>query len=187
MKVSSPIKESLLLGGAEAGVQVAEFDEETGARVSDWRSHSIPAESWPVFARPDGYPSNLGHFQQSSRLNRLSAVTHIGKGGAFVAAGTYVCEFQGGPDAPQPGENATHPSPLVFENDATEISFDPVAKQYRVQVTPDRGVVIRIMSTNPADPIHGITFVPEAFVDSYVEQPFHPELLDQLTGVPLIR
>ena len=186
MKVSSPIRESRGLGVPEAGVQVAAFDT-VGDLSGSWVSHSIPAAFYPTFTRADGYPDRLGSFAQWSREYRLSAVIHIGKGGPHVPEGVYTCTYLGDPAESRVGENDSTVSPLLFEQDAVELDYDPAARRYTVRVTPHQGVVIRIMSTDPSNPIHGLAFVHEDHEATVTERPFHPDFLGLLADVPVLR
>ena len=186
MKVSSPMRESTGFNAPEAGVQAAAFDD-SGARTGSWVNYNIPAEYYPTFTRADGYPDRLGSFEQWGSEVRLTAVTHIGKGGAHVPVGLYTCTYLGDPAASRVGESAVAVSPLLFEQDAVELDFDPVARRYTVRVTPVQGVAIRIMSTDPLNPIRGIRFVHEDHEATADDSPFHPDLLELLAGVPVLR
>jgi hypothetical protein len=196
MKVSTSFKETRGHSVPEAGVQVAAFDEVTGRKTTDWVHYNIPAEVYPTFTRNDGYPDHLASIDGYWGQKRISAVAHIGKGGAYVKAGVYICMYMGQPGAARPGEglNATTGapapvSPLRFEKDAAEVSFDATRQRYEVRVEhPEAGILIRIISTDPSEPIHGITFVPAEFEASdLVAEPFHPEFLARLAGTHVLR
>jgi hypothetical protein len=152
---------------------VANFDTVTNKQTSTWVDYGIPIEH-AVQYRADGYPINLDRWIRSGTTeSRVSAIANIGKGGANVRSGLYVCRFDG------QGEVLVEKDGVIIQNNGSSML---------VNVTSSNGIRIRIMRTNSSDPVCNITFFPvELASKSFPEYPFHPDFIASLQGASLLR
>ncbi|GLC60709.1 hypothetical protein PLESTB_001660900 [Pleodorina starrii] len=121
--------------------------------------------------RPDGYPAGLN----ATAGAQWSAVTTIGKDGAYYTAGRYVVLYDG---------NGT----VELSGDAAWPPVAAAAGRVVIDVTPSTtGLSVRITSSSLTDPVVNIRIVPLANEINYQQNPFHPEFLDMLKGIPLLR
>ncbi|GIL67805.1 hypothetical protein Vafri_21080 [Volvox africanus] len=121
--------------------------------------------------RPDGYPAGL-----SGDANHIwSAVTTIGKDGAYYSAGRYVVLYDG---------NGT----LELSGDAVQPPVSSATGRIVVDITPSTtGLSVRITSSSPNNPVVNIRIVPLANEANYEENVFHPDFLAILQDIPLLR
>jgi len=174
--------------GDDAGIQTARVNA-TRHPVTDWQHYGIPTNKFPNFTA-GGYPASLETYNASNQPFVISAVAHIGKGGAFVKSGLYVCLFDGD-------------GSISFEKDATLVSFATDASstavggggRYVVSVTAQAGVRLRLMATNPTNPLRNIRLFPAAveqastpLTDAFLAaHPFHPDLLEAIRPLKVLR
>ncbi|GEM_PF-6653940 len=89
--------------------------------------------------------------------------------------GTYICLYEG--------------SGLVqFGSDATIVGGSPgrLVVDVRPSPSPD-GILLRIASSNPSDPVRNIRFVPEVYESDSATAPFHPPFLARWSRFKTIR
>lgn len=120
----------------------------------------------------DTYPSSLARGP-----NRFDmAVTHIGAGGAHVPGGEYVLLYEGEAD-------------IIVRGDAAALVDHPNSGPGRLyfNVTPADGVDIIVAWTNSSNSIRSMHAVPVWAENTFKEQPFHPDFLDQLADFSVLR
>ncbi|CAJ1349678.1 unnamed protein product [Effrenium voratum] len=157
MKHSTPF-----LNGAENGIV---------GDVDSWVFYNWP-EGFELSFRSDGYPTALPNFSMWSSQRQSSVKATIGLGGTYVEDGEYVATWQG---------NGT----ISWEGDAKLISEED--NSARVLVTPQSGIVVRLVGTDEADPLHALTLVPVAYAENATAQLFHPRFLEILNGTAVLR
>jgi hypothetical protein len=114
--------------------------------------------------RPDGYPTRLLPDHVAEALLMIVDGHYPG--------GQYVCLYDGkgkvelGFDAKVTGES---PGRIVCD------------------VKPGDGIRVRIVESDPSDPIHNIRLMRAAFERSYKEQVFDPQFLDRWQGMKALR
>ncbi len=88
-------------------------------------------------------------------------------------AGEYICLYD--------GEGI-----LQFGFDAAELSSEP--GRMVLNVTPGNGgIYVKLVSTNPANPLRNIRVIMPGYESSYQTEPFYPPFLDMLAGYPVLR
>ncbi len=76
---------------------------------------------------------------------------------------------------------------LKFGLDATLID-QPAPKHARLSVTPGwEGILVKVISSDPADPIRNIRVIMPGFETNYTTQIFHPDFLDALEPFGVLR
>ena len=125
----------------------------------------------------NGYPSFLLPGQILVKL--LLRDIHL-----HAPAGRYVCLYDGD------GE-------IDFKFDASVVSIGKGRVEflfYPTQVVgcfdaycSDNGILLRLLSTNPNNPVHNIRVIMPGFENSYIEQPFHPYFLQTIRHYSTLR
>ena len=121
--------------------------------------------------RADGYPAGLAAGQSVWTLC-MRAI-----GGAYPG-GTYTVFFEG------KGEVQ-----LDFDAERTSLEHDGVGEaRFTADVTPsDSGIMVRILASDPANPVRNLRVIMPGFVDTYATQPFHPRFLERLQPFAVLR
>ncbi|GIL67802.1 hypothetical protein Vafri_21078 [Volvox africanus] len=143
-----------------------------------WYRRTTQNASWALLAssnvklRPDGYPSGLN---SSSNTSVWSAMTTIGKDGAYYSAGHYVVLYDG---------NGT----VELSGDAGWPPLTSAPGRMVVDITPSTtGLTVRITSSLTLDPVVNIRIVPLANEHDFQQNMFHSEFLAVLQDIPLLR
>lgn len=96
----------------------------------------------------------------------------IGVNGNYPS-GTYVCLYEG-------------TGSFQFGFDATVTSSQP--GRILLSVSPsEMGIHMKIVETDPVDPIRNIRVIMPGFEDTYQSQPFHPKFLELMGNFKVIR
>ncbi len=74
---------------------------------------------------------------------------------------------------------------LEFRWDAKVVEATP--GEYRIDVTPEKGIYLRQLATDPDDPLRAIRVIPPGFIDTYESEPFHPEFLARAERFKVLR
>jgi hypothetical protein len=56
-----------------------------------------------------------------------------------------------------------------------------------VQVNASAGARVRVVHTNPADSVRNLRLVPLEFEETYEQDPFHPEFIDSICSIDVLR
>ncbi|CAK9041028.1 unnamed protein product [Durusdinium trenchii] len=137
---------------------------------SSWVHYNWP-ENFTISFRRDGYPESLPQFTMWGSLRQSSVKATIGAGGAFIEDGEYVATWEGRGN-------------VSWEGDASLLQMEDSAA--RVLVRPKSGIIVRIIETDEADPLHALTLIPVAYAGN-VTQIFHPHFLQKLNGTSVLR
>lgn len=114
--------------------------------------------------REDGYPK---------RLDPDCAVdTFVLMCGGHYEGGRWLCLYEG-------------KGKLEFRDDAKAVSAEP--GRIVLDLTPKSQVCIKIVETDPADPIHDIRIIPAAAEKTYLDQPFNEAFLARWRGFRVLR
>ncbi len=136
---------------------------------ADWIPQKIVGGAWNTGEqfprRPDGYPASLASDQAVATLLATGM-------GSQYPGGRYACLFEGDGD-------------LEFRWDAVAGARTP--GRIEVDVTPAQGILLRIIRTNPANPIRNVRFILPGFETTYARQPFHPSILERWSVCKAIR
>ncbi|KXZ45525.1 hypothetical protein GPECTOR_53g111 [Gonium pectorale] len=106
-----------------------------------------------------------------------SALTTIGAGGAYYRAGRYVVLYDG-------------EGTLQLEGDAASPPVSSAPGRIVIDVKPSTtGLYVRIVASNPANPLVRIRIVPAAAEATHntTQGLFNPDFLELVKGVPLLR
>jgi hypothetical protein len=122
-----------------------------------WIPQRVIGGEWdtgePIAQRPDGYPSSLTPNQAAATVIAQGMRNHY-------PAGPWVCRYDGDGD-------------LEFRWDATVVTTQP--GRYVLSVQPSQGILLRIIRTNPANPVRNIRLT-EAHLENH-SGTFHPRFL----------
>eukprot|EP00930_Biecheleria_cincta_P036104 TRINITY_DN24783_c0_g1_i1.p1 TRINITY_DN24783_c0_g1~~TRINITY_DN24783_c0_g1_i1.p1 ORF type:complete len:2581 (+),score=311.66 TRINITY_DN24783_c0_g1_i1:162-7904(+) len=157
MKHSTPFSE-----GVEQGIV---------GDASSWVHYNIPADIVINFSK-SGYPTRLPSFQQWGQVKQMSVKATIGAGDQFVEDGEYIVTWQGEGN-------------ISFEGDSQLLSSE--ASSARILVRPKSGVVVRLVGTAAANPLHSLSIMPVAFQQNASTQLFHPRFLEMLSSTAVLR
>jgi hypothetical protein len=149
--------------------------------VSLYKEGWTQSSSWgngpQINLNSDGYPSFLLPGQIVVKL--LLRDIHL-----HAPAGRYVCLFDGD------GE-------IDFKFDASVVSIGKGRVEFIFTPTEvagctaaycgDNGILLRLLSTNPTNPVHNIRVIMPGFESTYNEQPFHPYFLQSIKHYSSIR
>ena len=130
-----------------------------------------------IHLREDGYPSMLEPGQILVKLIQRNVRKH-------TLAGKYVCLFDGegeidfGFDAVV---NTIGKNRIEFTFSPTEIPGCTAA------YCNDNGIYLRLLATNPLNPVRNIRVVMAAFEHSHVQHPFYPPFLQSIKRYSVIR
>ncbi len=136
-----------------------------------WIPQQVQGGPWNTQAvlqlRPDGYPASLASGQAAGTLMCRSLEGHY-------PAGTYTCRYDGDGD-------------LWFGLDGRIVAQQPGGYTVQVDTPTSSGIWMKIVRTNPSDPIRNIRVIMPGFADHAKMQPFHPEFLERLRRYPVLR
>ncbi|MEZ5965945.1 MAG: hypothetical protein R3F56_19070 [Planctomycetota bacterium] len=137
--------------------------------ASEWVSQRPVGGPWdtgePIALDSHGYPTWLNANQV------VAAVMYKGLDGRFPG-GRYVVLWDGDGD-------------VEVKEDASMVSRN--GNRIEADVTPGDGVVLRILRTNPSDPVRNIRVILPGFESTYQTQPFHPRFLANWRGFRMLR
>jgi hypothetical protein len=120
----------------------------------------------PFDKRADGYPRSLrpGHW--------AGCLMFVGVEGRYPG-GNYTCLYDG-------------KGRIEFDWSAKVISAQP--GRMTVQVTPSRdGIWMRLVETDPADPVRNIRFIMPGFESTYRDQPWQPDFTNRWKEFKVLR
>jgi len=137
--------------------------------ASEWVPQRVVGGPWdtgePIARRPDGYPAYLNTNQA------VAAVMFKDIGGRYPG-GRYLLLWDGDGD-------------LQLRDDAVIVSRS--GNRIEADVTPRDGVILRIVRTNPQNPVRNIRFIMPGHWDTYQTRPFHPRFLANWRGFRVLR
>ena len=137
--------------------------------ASDWVSQRPIGGPWDtgefINRNADGYPAWLNANQV------VAAVMFKGLDGRFPG-GRYVVLWDGDGD-------------IEVKDDAVMVSRN--GNRIEADVTPLDGVQLRILRTNPSNPVHNIRVILPGFEATYQTHPFHPRFLANWRGFKMLR
>jgi hypothetical protein len=163
--------------GAPVGINLSEWtnyhpewvfvDAFKGA--SEWVSQRIHGGPWddqrPIARGVDGYPASLDHDQA------VAAVMFKDIDGRYPG-GRYVVLWDGDGD-------------IDLRDDARERTRS--RNRIEADVRPRDGIILRIVRTNPSDPVRNVRVLMPGFESTHQTSPFHPQFLANWRGFPLLR
>lgn len=134
-----------------------------------WFHQEIDGGEWdidePLDLRPDGWPASIAPGRAAATIMLIE------KDGNYPG-GVYSVFYEG-------------EGTLEFSWDAFVINSEPGVMQ--VDVEPDFGIMMRIIATNPENPIRNVRVIPPGFEDNYADEPFMPHFLDLMQHYDVIR
>lgn len=142
--------------------------------VTNWDHYGVPESLFNASCfRPDGYPTMLPNFTTDWGSPQVVSVkATIGLGGNFVEEGEYLATWSG----------SGH---ILFQGDAALLKTS--GNTAYVKVSPASGVVVRLVATDPSDPLHAISLVPVVHMQGSVAPTFHPQFLQSLRSATVLR
>jgi len=114
--------------------------------------------------RDDGYPKQL---LPDHHMDSITAACN-----GHYPGGDYICLYDG-------------KGKLEFAFDAKAVKQEPGRAE--LSIVPKDQVAVRIMQTDPADPIRNIRLVPKPFEKTYEKDPFNPDFLKRWSNMKVIR
>ena len=154
--------------------------------VVDWSSQ-LPfvdvfrsARNW-IPQQVDGGPWDTGEQLNVDSLGWIAALDSGQAAGTLMTrdlnghypAGTYVCLYDG-------------EGQIRFGFDARTTSESP--GRIELEVTPGNGgIYLKIVATNPADPVRNIRVLMPGFETTYQSEPFYPPFLDMIGQYRVLR
>ncbi|HLU39360.1 MAG TPA: hypothetical protein VK081_08230 [Planctomycetota bacterium] len=137
--------------------------------AAEWVPQRVVGGPWntgePIAQRPDGYPAWLAPGQAVCTLMFKDIRGRY-------PGGRYIVLWDGDGD-------------LELLDDARPVAVE--RNRIDIDVTPRDGIRLRIIRTNPNDPVHNIRVIPAGFLSTYETQPFHPQFLANWRGFKLLR
>ena len=135
----------------------------------EWNTEMQAEISW----RPDGYPVEIpAHTSKGTQIVSTVMLSNHEMTHGNWPAGNYTVFFDGD------GE-------LSFTGDAVLVGQAP--GQYIINIEPNCFVELQIRRSNRHDPVRNIRVIMPGFKKSYMENPFHPLLLERLGGVSALK
>jgi hypothetical protein len=175
---TTPVAPRVPPAGAPLGVNLAEWanyhpewvfvDVFKGA--SDWVSQRTAiggawnTGEWINFGA-NGYPASLSN-------NQAAACVMCKALAGRYPGGRYVCLWDGDGD-------------LQLTQDAVQVSRS--GNRIEADVTPEDGIVLRIVRTNPSNPVRNVRVIMPGFEATYQTRPFHPRFLANWRGFKVLR
>ena len=135
--------------------------------IPQLQDNSVWDTGEPLDIGPDGYPASLAEGQAAG------TVLITGQGGNYPE-GDYVCLYDG-------------TGQLDFRLDAHIVSSEPGRLVVHIQPSADGLTHMKILATDPADPVHNIRLLLPGFEGTYETQLFHPDFLGSLANFQVIR
>lgn len=137
--------------------------------ASEWVSQRPVGGPWdtgePIARTPDGYPARFN-------ANQVAAVAMFKSLSGRYPGGRYVILWDGDGD-------------LEVKEDATIVSRN--GNRIEADVTPNEAIVLRILRTNPSDPVRNVRVILPGFEVTYRTRPFHPRFLANWRGFKTLR
>jgi len=153
---------------------------------SDWVSLDQPgyfnrAGAWgngmPINLRVDGYPAFLLPGQIVGKLMLRDVHLH-------APSGQYVCLYDGDGEI----DFQFDASVVLFGKGRVEFKFTPTeVPGCTLAYCSDNGIFLRLLKTNPANPVRNIRVIMPGFESTYQRFPFHPYFLKSLEHYSVIR
>jgi len=136
-------------------------------QARDWIPQEVDSNVWdtklPIATDSSGWVTSLSPNQAAATLLFTSG---------HYPGGEYTVRYQGS-------------GTLEFNWDAEVISEKP--GEYILSVTPDKGIYVRQLATDPDDPLRDVRLIPPGFLDTYEAEPFHPEFLARASQFKVLR
>jgi hypothetical protein len=136
---------------------------------SHWISQLIEGGPWdlgePIALTPEGWVASLEPGRAAATVLALYETFRY-------PPGLYTCSYEG-------------QGTIELEFDATVISSQP--GKIVVSVDPKEALVLRIIETNPADPIRNIHFTLPGYENNHAMQVFNPAFLDNIAPYGFLR
>jgi len=131
----------------------------------------------PLILRPDGYPASLADNQIVTKLMLRDVHLH-------APAGRYVCLYDGDGEI----DFMFDARVVAYGKNRIEFIFTPTVNLGCEEAyCGDNGIYMRILKTNPENPIHNVRVLMPGFEHTHEEQPFHPWFLDNIRPYSTIR
>jgi hypothetical protein len=137
--------------------------------AADWVSQRVVGGSWntgePIALRSDGYPAYLN-------TDQAVATVMLKETGDRYPGGRYVILWDGDGD-------------LQLRDDAVLVSRN--GNRIEADVRPRYGIQLRIIRTNPSDPVRNIRVLMPGHEATHQTRPFHPRFLATWRGFKVLR
>jgi len=135
--------------------------------IPQLQDNSVWDTGAPLDIGPNGYPASLAPGQAAGTVLITSQGTNY-------PAGEYVCLYEG-------------TGQLDFRLDAQIVSSEPGRLVVQVQPTADGLTHMKVLQTDPADPVRNIRLLLPGFEATYQQQRFHPDFLESLANFRVLR
>lgn len=173
----APVAPALRARGAPVGVNLGQWTNYSPEVVfvdafkgaSDWVSQRVVGGPWdtgePIATNADGYPASLNTDQAVAAL-MFKDISGRYPGGRYVVLWDGDGDLQVGHDA------------VLVRRSGNRIEAD---------VSPRDGIMLRIVRTNPSNPVRNVRVVMPGHEATYLAQPFHSQFLASWQGFKVIR